>query len=258
MASAVNDIVLFKCQRNRLDRWHLAMTQRGTGNAAKLPWHGGLLISMGFTSDRRLYMFTEREFVVYALPDFKKVEARILPRGNDNDCDVSVLPYPASQRGIGTVHDKHMYHIYLNRTSHWTMSVNKLEAVVHLHDRDLTHLFPDVDRFIHLCVNDKFISFLVQMLDLTYAVVFCAVRDYSRREYPHAVTLVNANQPLTICSTNQSQFYINDPSIDVVHVIGTTGYLYYHSVKAHAICQVIGRSELLVVTDNTICTIDIN
>ncbi|CAF1213264.1 unnamed protein product [Rotaria sordida] len=106
-----------------------------------------------------------------------------------------------------------MYHIYLNRNGRWTLLKNILEKLVHVHDFDLTNRFPDIRRFIYLCVNEKTINFLVQMDNLSYGVVFCSVtNDCITNEKLKLIELPRAQQLLTIYSAfikslNQDFFY---------------------------------------------------
>ncbi len=263
MTSNAYNIVLFKSQLNRLDRWHLGAIERRSHIEQSLDWHDGLIISMGSTGKNNIYMFTEYEFFIYSINLRRKLDSRILPRGNDDGAEINNLSHNEFQRGIGTVYAEHMYHIYVNRSCRWTLSKTLLERLVHIYDYDLTRLFPDVERFIHLCVNDKTISFLVQMYDLSYAVVFCSMNDCNTNEYLLPIILSNAQQPLTICSAfiqslKQYLFFINDPSTDILHIINTKQYLQSYPISAHAICYVEDKHELMIVTNNSISSVNLN
>jgi len=198
-------IVLFQSPCNRLDRWQLGAIERRTHNEHSLDWHDGLIISMGYIGLDNIYMFTEREFSIYSILKRRKLDSRMLPHGNDDAFQISKY-----QRGIGTVFNKYMYHIYLNRTSRWALSKNNLDNLSHMHDYDLTRMFPDVTRFIHLCVNEKTINFLVQMDDLSYAVVFCLTNDCLVNDSMSPIILTGAKQPLTIYSA-----YINSLKCEI-------------------------------------------
>jgi hypothetical protein len=256
MACNYNYIILFKSQRNRLDRWDLGAIERGTQAEHNLDWHDGLIISMGCINNDLIYMFTEREFFIYSISKQGKVHSRILPRGNDDELNNTSMEY---QRGIGTIYDKHWYHIYSNRSTHWTLSKNTLDnALTHINDLDLTRLFPDVARFIHFCVNEKIIYFLVQMNDLTYAVI-----SYPTQDSSSPVVLIGAKQPLTIYSVyNQSLkqhlCFINDPSIDILHIVTNDRYLQSYSIIAYAIYYLANKNELMIVTNNLISSINLN
>jgi hypothetical protein len=263
MTCSTKYIVLFKSQRNRLDRWHLGAIERGSHNEHSLDWHDGLIISMGYIGNNQIYMFTEREFFIYSLLDRRKLNTRILPHGNDDGFEINNSSSNQYQRGIGTVFNKFMYHIYLNRKSRWTLSKNSLEKLVHIYDYDLTRLFPDVLSFIHLCVNEKRINFLVQMNDLSYAVVFCSTNDRTINECISQIILSGAKQPLTIYSgfmqsLKQEVFFINDPSNDILHILTIENYLQSYSITAHAICYVEDKNELMIVTNNSISSINLN
>ncbi|CAF1132470.1 unnamed protein product [Adineta ricciae] len=263
MTCTTNDIILFKCQCNRLDRWRLDLIERRTHSTAKLEWHDGLIISMGSIDKQQIYMFTEKAFHTFYIRSDRRGISRILPRGNDDGSDIGNYSYSSPERGIGIVHEKHMYHIFLNRKSRWTLSKNLLDTVAHLYNYDLALLFPDVERFIQFCITDRTMNFLVQLSNSSYAVVFCSANECSVIDSLQPIILPNAHQPLTICpvfisSINEYHFYINDPSTDTLHVINTDRYLYQHQVKAYAICYVRENQELLIVTENSISSIDIN
>ncbi|CAF0937122.1 unnamed protein product [Rotaria sordida] len=257
-------IVCFKSQLNRLDRWQLGTIERRFHKEYTLNWHDGLIISMGSIQTGIIYMFTEREFFIYSLNQRRKLDTRMLPHGDDDGLEITYPRYNESQRGIGTVYDKYMYHIYLNRNCRWTLSKNLLEKLVHQYDYDLTSMFPNVRRFIHLCVNEKTINFLVQMDDSSYGVVFCSItNDNIIHEKLPSIKLQRAQQPLTIYSAfikslNQYIFFINDPSIDILHILNTEQYLESYSVDCYAICYVADKHELIIVTNNSISSINLN
>jgi hypothetical protein len=257
MACNYRYIILFKSQRNRLDLWQLGTIERGIETVQNLDWHDGLIISMGCINNDHIFMFTERGFFIYSLSQHRKLDSRILPRGSDDGYELSNSS-TEYQRGIGTVYDKHWYHIYLNRSNHWTLSKHTLDKSTHLGDEDLTRYFPDVARFIHLSVNEKTISFLVQMNDLSYAVVFHPIHNFSS-----PIILLGAQQPLTIYSAyNQSLkeyiCFINDPSIDVLHIVIKDRYLQSYPMTAYAIYYFAEKHELMIVDNNLISSININ
>jgi hypothetical protein len=264
MACSAQYIVLFKSQWNRLDRWQLGAIERRHHNGHSLDWHDGLIISMGYIDKKNsIYMFTERDISIYSLFHRRKVRSHMLPRGNDDGSEINNVSYNESQRGIGTVYDESIYHIYLNRNARWTLSKNSYDTYSHIHDKDLTRIFPDVERFIHLCVNDKTINFLVQMNDSSYAVVFCSKTDYTTNEYRSPIILPHAQKPLTISSAyitclHRYLFFINDPSIDTLHILTTEEYLESCFITAHALCYVADKHELMVVTDSSISSINLN
>jgi len=252
-------IVLFKSQLNRLDRWHLGAIERGSQSEHSLEWHDGLIISMGYIQNNNIYMFTEREFFIYSISNRRKLQTRILPHGNDDGFEINNLSSNDYQRGIGTVDNKYMYHIYLNRSCHWTLSITSLDTLSHIYDYDLTRIFPDVLRFIHLCISEKTKNFLVQMNDLSYAVVF-----YLANKSISSIILPNAKQPLTIYSAYIQSlkcevFFINDPSNDILHILTIEQYLKsYHPITIHAMCYVADKHELMIVTNNCISSINLN
>ena len=257
MACSYQYIVLFKSQRNRLDLWHLGAIERGTQAEQKLEWHDGLIISMGCINNDFIYMFTEREFVIYCISEQRRRTSRILPRGNDDEWNTSTTEY---YRGIGTIDGKFWYHMYSNRSNHWTLSKTTLDTTLtHCGDIDLTLFFPDVKRFIYLSVMDKITFFLVQMTDSNYAVV-----SYSTTYVTNPpVILIGAKQPLTIYSAyNQSLkqhlCFINDPSVDTLHVVTKDRYLQSCPIVAYAINYHAEKNELMIVANNLISSINLN
>lgn len=251
-------IVLFESQLNRLDRWSLGAIERGSQTVSSLDWHDGLIISMGYMGNNNIYMFTEREFFIYSISTRRKLQTRILPHGNDDGFEINNSSLNEYQRGIGTVDDKFMYHIYLNRSSHWTLSKTSLDTLSRMHNYDLTLTFPDVLRFIHLCISEKTINFLVQMNDLSYAVVFWLINKSIS-----SIILPGAKQPLTIYSAfiqslKCEVFFINDPSNDILHILTIEQYLQSYPITAHAICYVVDKHELMIVTNNYISSINLN
>jgi hypothetical protein len=255
-------IILFKSQIKRLDRWDFGAIERRSHIEHNLDWHDGLIISMGYMGNNIIYMFTEREFFMYSLNNFRKIKTLILAHGNDDGSETSSHPYDEPQRAIGTAYDKYMYHIYLNRKSNWILSRNLIDTLARVGNYDLTLRFPEVQRFIHICVNDQTINFLVQMNDSSYAVVFCSLNDCVPFPMP-PIILYKAQHPLTIYSAfikplKKYFFFINDPSIDIMHILTQEGYLQSYSVNAHAISYIADSQELMVVTNNSISSINLN
>ncbi|CAF3720848.1 unnamed protein product [Rotaria sp. Silwood1] len=256
-------IVCFKSPPNRLDRWKLGTIERRTHREYILNWHDGLIISMGSITNSIIYIFTEREFFIYSLEKRCKLDSRMLPRGDDDELEINYPQYNESQRGIGSVYDKYMYHIYLNRKSHWTLSKNILENLSHVQNYDLTDIFPNVLRFIHICINENTINFLVQMNDSSYGVVFYSINNSKKNDKLSLIKFPRAQKPLTICSAfiqslNQYIFFINDPSIDTLHIISTEKYLENYSVDCYAICYVANKHELIIVTNTSISSINLH
>ncbi|CAF1368181.1 unnamed protein product [Rotaria sordida] len=140
-----------------------------------------------------------------------------------------------------------MYHIYLNRNGRWTLSKNILEKLVHMHDFDLTNRFPDIRRFIYLCVNEKTINFLVQMDNLSYGVVFCSVTNdciTNEKLKLKLIELPRAQQLLTIYSA-----FIKSLNQDFFLLMIFDCYAIYYVADNH---------ELIIVTNNSISSINLN
>lgn len=268
MACSPKCIVLFKSQNNRKDRWQLGAIERGSQNEHSLTWHDGLIISMGHIGSNNFYMFTEREIIIYSFIQRRKLNTRTLKHGNDDGYEINSSSLSSSsssseydnQRGIGTVYDNTCYHIYLNRNSRWALSRITLNTLTRMTDIDLLRISDNVLRFIQLCVNENTINYLVQMDNLSYAVIFSSKNSFKPIS---SVELNNARQPLTICSAYIKSlkcdvFFVNDPSIDVLHILTSNQYLQSCSVTAHAICYVAEKHELMIVTQNSICSINLD
>lgn len=258
MACNYKNIVFFKSQRNRLDHWQLGVIERAVQAERALPWHDGLIISMGCIGNDLIYMFTEREFCLYSIYQQRKRETRILRHGNNDDYEYAHSSAAYQQRGIGTVDEKHWYHIYFNRSSNWTLTKTTLDRFIHVSDTDLTRFYPDVLRFIHLCVHDKRIYFLVQNTDHFYAVI-----SYPPRDSRSPIPLHNAQQPLTIFagysqSVGAHLFFVNDPSANILHIIINERYLQSYPLTAYAICYLAEKNELLLATDQSINSINLD
>ncbi|CAF2148630.1 unnamed protein product [Rotaria magnacalcarata] len=251
-------IVLYKGSLNRVDSWHLGVVERGVQKEYPLTWHEGLIISMGWIINDDIYMFTEREVFIYSIARRIKLDSRMLPRSDDDEPETNY-----SHRGIGAVYDKYIYHIYTNRSCHWTLTHYLREKLVSLTDYDLTILFPDVERFIHFCVNDITMNFLVQMNDESYGVVFCGTNNFKTNEKMPAIRFPRAQKPLTICSAfirclNQYIIFVNDPSIDILHILSTEKYLQAYRQDCHAMCHVGFKNEIILLTNNSISSINLN
>lgn len=257
MACSYQHIVFFKSQRNRIDQWQLGVFERGIQTQKILPWHDGLIISMGFVRKDQIYMFTEREFSMYSIPQERKFHTRILRHGNNDDYEY-VHSSTDYHRGIGTVDAKHWYHIYFNRSSNWILSKNTLQDSTHIYEKDLTRLYPDVQRFIHLCIHNEHIYFLVQNTDSSYAVI-----SHPPQDTLSPIVLHNAQKPLTIFAgysqtLNTHLFFVNDPSANILHIFTNDRYLQSYTLMAYAMCYLEEKNELLLATDQSICSINLN
>lgn len=215
---------------------------------------------MGSISNNDIYMFTEGEFFIYSLIQRRKLNSRMLKHGNVDGYEVNNSSSYEYQRGIGTVHDNMYYHIYLNRNSRWALSRTDLNTFTGTNDIDLDRISSNLLRFIHLCVSEKTMNYLVKTDDSSYAVIFSSKIDHT---FLSSIILPNAQQPLTICSAfikslKCEVFFINDPSIDILHILTIDRYLKSYSIVAHAICYVPEKHELMIVTNNSICSINLN
>ena len=262
MACSARHIVLFKSELKRVDRWHLGSIERGTGVQHNLTWHEGLIISMGYIGSNIIYMFTEREFLQYSIVRGRVLNSRILPRGSEERAETASHPYDEPQRGIGTIHDGFVYHIYLNQNDQWTLSKSTLDTLSLTMTYNLTELFPDVQRFIHICANVRTLNFLVQLEDSSYALAFRSLNSCTPIEGMPTVPLPQAMNPLTVCSIwieclKRHVYFINDPSAETLHILDGHQYLLGYSVAAYAICVVEEKQDLMVLTAQSICSMDL-
>lgn len=264
VACSSQNIICFKNQFNRLDTWKLGVIERVRQVEYPIDWHDGLIISMGVAPNNQIYIFTELEFSVYSITERRKIVTRILKQGDIETLEPSCSRKGEFQRGIGTMFNKYLYHIYKNRNDRWTLSrFNKEKDYGHMYDYDLTERFPDVWRFIHLCVNENTINFLVQMNDLSYGVVFCSTNDCKVNDKANFIPLLNAKNPLTICSAlvkclSQDILFVNDPSINILHILSTKAYLESYQIYCYAINCILNQSELVIVTNDSISSISLN
>lgn len=260
MAATSQNIVTFKSQFGRVDRWQLGLITRLNQQTQTLAWNDGLIISMGFIDKSLLYIFTEREFFQFNPEQNKKVQSRMLPRGNDDDeHETSENSYENIQRGIGTVYDGFTYHFYSNRKSNWVLSKSKLDRLVHIFDYPVSQGIDDVHRWIHFNVNRQSINFLVELDDGKFAVIFCSLNDVREQKR----ISFTAEQPLKICSAFISQldtyvYFVNDRSKREIHILTRDSYLESYPVNAHAIYYVEDKNQLLIVSDKMIFAMNFN
>mgnify|MGYP001109176458 CR=1 FL=1 len=255
MTCNYNYIVLFRSYGHK---WYFGAIERRSHTQSTFDWHDGSIVSMGFLRNDEIYIFTELSVTIYSISKRASIDNRILKQGTNENYDIN-----QHQRGIGTVFGDSMYHMYLNRSSHWTISKFLLNPYKSDGDYDLTLLYPNVRQFIHLCINKRTWNFLVQMDDYTYAVVYCYPTDFRSTQPRKEIVLENARKPLTIYSAYNEflkcdLFFINDPLGDTLHVITLDSYFYSYSMKAHAICYAEENNELMILTDNSISSINLN
>ena len=262
MACSARYIIIFKSELKRVDRWQLGSIERGSEVQHGLTWHEGLIISMGFIGLNKIYMFTEREFLQYSIIQGRVLDSRILPRGSDESSQTTSHPYDEPQRGIGTIHEGLVYHIYLNQNDQWTLYKSTLEKLALTMSYNLTVLFPDVQRFVHICANSRTLNFLVQLEDSSYALAFRSLNACTPIEGMPPVHLPQAVNPRTVCSTlidclKRDVYFINDPLAETLHILDNHHYLLGYSVAAYAICAVEEKQELMVLTTQSICSMDL-
>jgi len=252
-------IIIFQSQSDRLIRWYSIIIERSNPTERDSKWHNLLIKSIGFIDINRIYLFTDREFIIYSSDLSSKLRSCILLTDNNHNSE-----YKDIQRGLnGIVHDKYIYHIYLNIECHWILSIFDVETINHICDRDLTEIFPDIKRFIHICITDRTINFLVKMESSHYAVMFCSNTINSKIELKRTILLSYAENPLTICPVyihyiQKYIFFVNDPSIKIIHILSNEKYLQSYSIIAYTLCYIEENHELILTSNDGIYSININ
>ncbi|CAF0907236.1 unnamed protein product [Rotaria sordida] len=252
-------IILCRNRSNQLFSWYLSAIDRSNLQEQRLDWHDHLINSIGFINKNHLYIFSEHYFIIYSLESNSQTHSLILPNDNNNhNSELNDQKYC-----IGTIYDKYIYYIYLNIKHEWILSIFEFETKNHLYDYNLTENFPKVKRFIHICVNNKNICFLVEMDGSQYAVVFCSYNNHLIKSLKEQISLFYAGNPLTICSIYISYiqkyiFFINDPSAKIIHIITNEKYLQSYSIIAHAFYYINESQELILTSNDGIYSIDIH
>jgi hypothetical protein len=258
MTCNIDHIIIFKSHLNRSDQWCLSLINRFNQTEYNLNWTDGLIVSMGFIDKNNIYIFTERDFLIYSVNPFSKQDSFVLSHTDNNSSGCYDL-----QSGIGTVDKKYIYHIHLNSKCHWILSIIELEKINYLDHYDLTERFPDIKRFIHICINDKTINFLVEMDGSQYAVMFCLINTPTSIELKGLIKLSYAGNPLTICSVfmdylKKYLFFINDPADKIIHILTHEKYLQSYSLIAYALCYIEETHELIITSTDAVCSINLN
>lgn len=258
MASNEDCIIIGRSRSNQLYSWTLSSIDRSNRDKKSLNWNNNLITSIGFINRQTAYIFSERYFLTYSMPTFSTLGSWILVNESTSNSELNI-----QHCGIGTVYDKCIYHVYLNSKYQWILSIFELETIRHLYDYDLTENFSDIKRFIHICVNDRYVSFLVEIDGSRYAVIFCARNNYSLQPLKQRIVLVYTGNPLTICSIyiyslRRYIYFINDPSAKIIHLITNDKYLKSCTIIAHAFSYIPENSELLYVSNDGIYSIKID
>jgi hypothetical protein len=248
MACNKKYLVLFTSQSDRLVPIKLTSIERSNLIDQDLLWEGPMIISIGFVNKNNIYLFTERNFTIYSLDTFSVLNNWVLFNNIDQ---------PRGE--IGAVYNEYVYHIYANDEDHRVLSIFELDPIKNLCDYDLSINFPHVKRFIHICINDKLISFLVEMEGSQYGVIFCPNNLESHR----LIHLSYANKPLTICSTyipylDKYIFFVNDPSAKIIHLLTNEKYLQSCTITAYTLSYIQENNELILASNDGIYSININ
>jgi hypothetical protein len=259
MACNQNSIILLRSQANRLARWHSIIFDRSNSKEKDCKWHNLLIKSIGFINKTHIYIFTEREFLIYSSDLSSKHNSRILLNANNYNSE-----YNNIHLGFGgTVHNQYIYHLYLNIKDHWILSILELETINHISDHDLTENFSNIKRLIDICINDRIMSFLVEMDGSQYAVIFCTNTINTKFELKRLIQLSYAGNPCRICSIyipsiRKDIYFINDPSEKIIHLLTQEKYLQSYSIIAHTLCYVEDNQELILASNDGLYSIHIN
>lgn len=248
-------IILLRSQSDQLNRWYSTIISRFNPTQKSLKSHDLSIKSLGFIDRNNIYIFTGHKFLKYSSDLSTELYSCILLTDNNHN-DIQ-----HSFRGI--VYDKYIYCIYLNIKYHWILSILEFDTKKHGCDQNLTEIFPEVKRFIDICITDRRIHFLVEMDSLQYAVMFCSINIYSKIELNRLIQLSYAQNPLKICPiyisyTKKYLFFINDPSVKIIHILTNEKYLKSYSIVAYNLCYVEQNQELILTTNDGIYSININ
>lgn len=250
-------IILFKRQSERLPRWHLNVIVRLNRISQDLEWDIHSITSIGSIDEKHLYMFAGHQLHIYSLDSFLITNSYLLSDTNDN-----CIQSDAARYSIGTVFNGYIYYICYDDKSRWILSILELETMSNLFDYDLTEAFPDVKRFIHICVNDTTVGFLVELDSCQYAVIFCSSHSQLTMQCRRLIHLSYAENPLSICSVyirclQKYIFFVNDASAKIIHLITTEKYIQSYTITVHSLYHAKESDEIFLALDNGIYTIQL-
>ncbi|CAM4886561.1 unnamed protein product [Rotaria socialis] len=252
-------IIVGRSRSNQLLSWSLSAFSRVDGSEHHLNWNDQLITSIGVINKKIIYIFSGRHFIIYSMESLCKINSWVL--SNDQSHQHSELK--SQQCGIGTVYDNYIYYTSLNIKCQWILSIFELETIKHIYDFNLSENFSDVKRFIHVCVNDRYVSFLVETDGKQYAAAFCSRNQHSLMALKERTVLSYPGNPLTICSIyiyhlQKYVFFINDPSINIIHIVTNEKYIQSSTIVAHAFYYIPENQELLFVSNDGIYSINMN
>ena len=247
-------IVLLRSQSERLQRWRSIVYERSKLDQPVSKWHNFVFKSLGFIDQNRIYIFTDREFLVYSTDFSSKLYSCILLNNQNynSHCDNIHLGYG------GTVYGNFIYHIYQNLDQHWILSVLTLDTIHHVADHNLSMLLPGLTRVIQLSINARLISFLVLIDNSQYAVMFCNHDSSTKIQLKKFIYLSYAENPRSICSIGHDIYLVNDPSAKVLHLLNSEKYLQSYSLTAHCLYYMEENNEIVFVANDGIYSISIN
>ncbi|CAF1142378.1 unnamed protein product [Adineta ricciae] len=248
-------IILFKKQSEMLPRWHLNVIVRRNRISQDLDWDVHSITSIGSIDEKHLYMFTGHQLLIYSLDSFLISNSYLLSHTNDN-----CVQNDAVTHGIGTVFNGYIYYISYNEKFRWILSILEFETMSNLFDYDLTEAFPDVKRFIHICVNDITVGFLVELDSCQYAVIFCSSHRQLTMQCRRLIYLSYAGNPLSICSVyirclQKHIFFVNDALAKIIHLLTTEKYIQSYTITVHSLHYAKESDEIFLALDDGIYTI---
>lgn len=254
MAATADYILLGKSQSIRFDQRSLTIIEREECAERLLPWEDKSMVAMGFIDQDRFYVFSEDQLIIYSAKTSKLVHTYSLPL-KDTDYPFSCI--------TGAIDHDHIYYIHRNDHGHWILSIVDRTDLGWIRDYDLTKLFPEVQRFVYLAIDDQTIEFLVELHGSRYAVQFCALGSVGSLIPKALIRLVYAEKPSSLCSIfvptlKNSFIVVNDPAGRILHLLTHDKYLQSYPQMAFAICYVQSRTELLLATSIDICSINLS
>ena len=253
-------IILLRNQMDRLQRWYSIIYERSNPPIQLVSeWHTFPFKSIGFTDHNQIYIFTDREFLIYSIDLSSRLHSCILL----NDQNYHAYCHNIDLGYGGTVYGNRIYHIYRTLDQHWILSVLEFPTTTHLIDHDLTLILPSLTRIVNLSINARLISFLVLINEYKYAVLFCTHDTSLKIHLKKLIHLSYEQNPRSICSIycpsmNKDIYFINDPSAKIIHLLTADKYLQSYTLMAHALYYIEQNDELLFVANDGIYSIAIN
>lgn len=250
--------------RNQSDRWDSTLIERLNPTKKNYKLHDLTIKSIGYIDLNRIYIFTEDKFLIYSSDLSTELSSCLLLLNKNSNCE----PYNYHQQQhqricFGALNDKYIYYIYINNKSHWILSILEYENKTTKYDHNLSERYPDIERFIDICINDRRINLLVQINQQQYGVMFCSINIHFQIELNRLIQLSYAQNPLQICPIyipyiKKFIFFINDPSTKRIHILNNEKYFKSYSTVAYALYYIEKNHQLILITNDGIYSININ